>query len=98
MAQEVKFKDKTLRVGDLVKVTQTFIEKEGKKTSSFEGVVISIKGQLENKMFTVRRIGVDGIGIEKIYPLSSPLISIIEVKKRKKVRRAKLYYLRKKRG
>jgi len=98
MAQEVKFKDKTLRVGDLVKVTQTFIEKEGKKTSSFEGVVISIKGQLENKMFTVRRIGVDGIGIEKIYTLSSPLISIIEVKKRKKVRRAKLYYLRKKRG
>jgi len=56
--------------------------------------VIAIRGREENKMFTVRRIGTGGIGIERIFPLSSPWITKIEVKKKGDVRRAKLSYLR----
>lgn len=95
MAIQAKIKDTEFKVGDIVKVTQTFLEGDKERSSSFEGTVIAIKGRGINKMFTVRRIGVDGIGIEKIFPLYSPTISKISVKKKGKVRRAKLYYLRK---
>jgi len=64
----------------------------------FQGVVIAIRGRGENKTFTVRRIGAAGVGIEKIFPLSSPLLTKIEIKKKGDVRRAKLYYLRKKKN
>lgn len=95
MAIQAKIKDTEFKVGDRVKVTQTFLEGDKERSSSLEGTVIAIKGRGINKMFTVRRIGVDGIGIEKIFPLYSPTISKISVKKKGKVRRAKLYYLRK---
>ncbi len=64
----------------------------------YEGIVIAIKGQGEGRSFTVRRIGAAGVGIERIFPLNSPWIKVVEVKKSGKVRRAKLYYLRKKMG
>ncbi len=99
-------------VGDTVKVFYRLIEKEkvtGKakrevheetreRTQVFEGIVLSIKGSGQNAMFTVRRIGVGGIGIERIFPLVSPWIRNIEVVKRGDVRRAKLYYLRRRTG
>lgn len=99
-------------VGDTVRVHYKLIEKEkvaGKtkrevkeetreRTQVFEGIVIAIKGSGENVMFTVRRIGVGGIGIERIFPLISPWIKKIDVKKRGDVRRAKLYFLRGKLG
>ena len=95
-------------VGDTVRVHYKLIEKEkvsGKtkrevheetheRTQVFEGIVLAIRGSGENTMFTVRRIGAGAIGIERIFPIVSPWIKKIEVKKRGDVRRAKLYYLR----
>lgn len=99
-------------VGDTVRVHYKLIEKEkvaGKtkrevkeevreRTQVFEGIVIAIRGSMENVMFTVRRIGTGNIGVERIFPLVSPWVKKIEIKKRGDVRRAKLYYLRKRTG
>lgn len=99
-------------VGDTIRVHYKLIEKEkvaGKakkevheqtreRTQVFEGIVIAIKGSEDNTMFTVRKIGVDAVGIERIFPLFSPWIKKLEVKKHGDVRRAKLYYLRGKKG
>lgn len=99
-------------VGDTVRVHYKLIEKEkvsGKtkrevheetheRTQIFEGIVLAIKGSAENAMFTVRRIGAGAIGIERIFPLASPWIKKLEVKKTGSVRRAKLYYLRRRTG
>jgi hypothetical protein len=62
------------------------------------GIVISKRGEGVSKTFTVRRIGADGIGVERIFPLESPNIEKLVVEKAGKVRRAKLYYLRGKVG
>lgn len=88
-----------IRPGDLVKVYQKIKEKEKEKVQIFEGVVIARKhGQEIGTTITVRKI-ISGIGVERIFPLYSPLIEKIEILKRgKKVRRAKLYYLRKAKG
>jgi len=102
----------TFHVGDTVRVHYKLIEHEkvaGKtkrevkeetreRTQAFEGIVISIKGSGANCMFTVRKIGSGAIGIERIFPLVSPWIKKLEVKKPGDVRRAKLYYLRDKQG
>jgi len=85
-------------IGDSVRVTQKIKEGEKTRLSSFEGIVISIKGRRENQSFTVRRIGAGQIGIERIYPVYSPTIEKIEVLRSglKGVRHAKLYYIRNK--
>lgn len=87
-------------VGDIVRVHQK-IEDAGKKKGEirtriqiFEGTVIAINGKNENKSFTVRRIGAAGVGIERIFPVLSPVIEKVEVSAKGDVRRAKLYYLR----
>lgn len=99
-------------IGDTVRVHYKLIEKEkaagkAKKDAKetlrerlqvFEGLVIAIKNREENIMFTVRRIGVGAVGVERIFPLNSPWIRKFEVKRRGDVRRAKLYYLRDKVG
>jgi large subunit ribosomal protein L19 len=98
MALIAKHKDTTFGVGDRVKVTQKIKEGEKMRLQVFDGIVIGIKGEGENKSFTVRRIGVQQIGIERIYPLISPNIEKIDVMRSglKGIRRAKLYYIRKK--
>ena len=93
--------------GDLVRVYMRITElKEDTKTKKlvekvrvqpFEGIVIRRRGRGVNETFTLRKI-TQGIGIEKTFPLHSPLIEKIEVKRKGKVRRAKLYYLREKIG
>jgi len=101
-----------IHVGDTVRVHYKLIEREkvaGKtkrevkeetreRIQIFEGIIIAIKGSGANAMFTVRKIGAAAIGIERIFPLISPWIKKIEVKKHGDVRRAKLYYLRGKLG
>jgi len=81
--------------GDIVRVHERI--KEGSKTriQIFEGTVLAIKGRGENKSFTVLKI-VQGIGVEKIFPLQSPNVEKIVVKghSKEKIRRAKLYYKR----
>lgn len=85
-----------LRTGDTVKVYQKIKEGNKERIQSFEGLVIARKhGAGITATFTVRRV-VDGIGVERIFPLHSPLIDKIDVLRRSKVRRAKLYYIREK--
>ncbi|MGQ9464516.1 MAG: 50S ribosomal protein L19 [bacterium] len=90
MAKNPEFKP-----GDLIKVYVKVIEGDKTRLSPFQGVVIQIKGSGNNKTFVVRKVSA-GIGVERIFPLNSPMIARIEVKKRGKVRRAKLTYLRNK--
>lgn len=94
MANHFQFKDQTINVGDRVAV-HLRIEEEGKsRTQVFEGLIIGTKGSGVNKTFTIRKIGANSIGVERIIPLISPFIEKMEVKTRGKVRRAKLNYLR----
>ncbi|KKQ34712.1 MAG: 50S ribosomal protein L19 [Candidatus Nomurabacteria bacterium GW2011_GWB1_37_5] len=82
--------------GDTVRVTSRIIEKDGKiRLQAFEGLVLSRKhGQkTNNAMFTVRKTA-SGVGVERIFPLFSPMVDKIEVIKRANTRRAKLYYIR----
>lgn len=87
--------------GDTVRVHVRLREGEGEKEKEriqpFEGVVIGRRGRLASASFTVRRVSY-GIGIERIFPDHSPVISQVEVLRRGRVRRAKLYYLRERRG
>ena len=80
-------------IGDQVDVHLSILEGDKARTQIFAGTVISKRGSGMNEMFTVRRI-VQGEGIERTFPLHSPKIAKIEVKRTGAVRRAKLYYLR----
>jgi large subunit ribosomal protein L19 len=84
-----------IKPGDLVKVFSKIIEGEKSRIAAFQGVVIQTRGSGVSKTFTLRKISA-GVGIERIFPLHSPLITKIEIKKRGKVRKAKLSYLRQK--
>ena len=85
-----------IRPGDSVRVVQKVREGDKERLSSFEGLVIARKhGKGVSATFTVRKV-VSGIGVERIFPLHSPVISKIEVLRHSKVRRAKLYYIREK--
>ncbi len=86
-----------MRSGDTVKVHQKIQDKEGKtRIQIFEGMVLARKhGTEAGATFTVRKVA-SGVGVEKIYPLYSPNIEKIEVTKRSKTRRAKLYFVREK--
>src|SRR3989344_1840698 len=85
-----------VRPGDTVKVYQKIKEGDKERLSPFEGLVIARKhGKGISSTFTVRRV-VDGIGVERVFPAHSPVISKIDVLRRSKVRRAKLDYIREK--
>ena len=87
-----------IRPGDTVRVHQKIKEKDKERLQAFEGVVLARKhGKGISATITVRKV-VSGIGVEKIFPIHSPIIEKIEVLKRSKVRRAKLYYLRTAKG
>ncbi len=83
--------------GDTVKVMVKVIEGDNVRTQAYEGVVIARSGSGLNENFTVRKISY-GEGVERVFPVYSPYIADIEVLRRGKVRRAKLYYLRGRRG
>ncbi len=83
-----------LRAGDTVKVGQIIQEKGKTRTQIFEGLVLARKhGSEAGATFTVRKVS-QGVGVERIFPLYSPMIDKIEVVRRAKVRRAKLFYIR----
>ncbi|MEK7227369.1 MAG: 50S ribosomal protein L19 [Patescibacteria group bacterium] len=85
-----------LRAGDTVKVWQKIQEKGKVRLQAFEGLVLARKhGREAGATFTVRRVA-SGVGVEKIFPLYSPVIDRIEILRRSKVRRAKLYHIREK--
>lgn len=83
----------SFRIGDTVKVSLRVLEGEKERTQVFEGVVIARRGIQNSETFTVRKISY-GVGVERIFPLHSPIIQKIQVAKEGSVRRAKLYYLR----
>jgi large subunit ribosomal protein L19 len=83
--------------GDTVRVHVRVVEGEKERIQMFEGVVIARKGGSNRETFTVRKISY-GTGVERIFPLHSPMIDKIDVVREGRVRRAKLYYLRSKRG
>lgn len=87
----------SFRPGDTLKVHVKVIEGSRERIQLFEGVVIKRRGGGISETFTVRKISY-GVGVERTFPLNSPKIEKIEVARRGKVRRAKLYYLRSLRG
>lgn len=110
MAIKLTIQGTTIHVGDTIRVHYKIIEKDivaGKtkkekheeqkeRVQVFEGMVLAIRGEGNGQNIVVRRIGVGGIGIERIFPIISPWIKKVEVKRKGDVRRAKLYYLRQK--
>jgi large subunit ribosomal protein L19 len=94
--QEKKLPD--LRPGDTIKVHQKIKEGDKERIQIFEGVILAKKhGKGINSMITVRKV-VDGVGVERVFPIHSTALEKIEVVKHGKVRRAKLYYLRTAKG
>ncbi|HDA0276618.1 TPA: 50S ribosomal protein L19 [Staphylococcus aureus] len=87
----------SFRPGDTLRVHVRIIEGTRERIQVFEGVVIKRRGDGVSETFTVRKIS-SGVGVERTFPLHTPKIEKIEVKRRGKVRRAKLYYLRSLRG
>lgn len=98
---QIKKEAPDIKAGDVVRVHVKLPEKTkrgGEKTQVFEGLIIAQKhGKGINSTFTVRKIS-DGFGVERIFPLHCPSIAKIEIVKRSKVRRAKLYYMRERAG
>lgn len=84
-------------IGDTVRVYTKVVEGDKERLQPFEGVVIARKGGSARETFMVRKISF-GVGVERIFPLHSPAVDRIEVTRKGSVRRAKLYYLRDKRG
>jgi large subunit ribosomal protein L19 len=85
-----------VRTGDTVKVWQKIKEKDKYRLQAFEGLVLSVKhGKEAGATFTVRKV-VDGIGVERIFPIFSPMIDKVEILKSAKIRRSKLYHIREK--
>ena len=83
----------TLTPGDTVRVSSKVVEGDKERTQVFQGVVIKLRSRGVGSSFTVRRVTY-GVGVEKTFPLSSPRVEKVEVVRRGKVRRAKLFYLR----
>jgi large subunit ribosomal protein L19 len=96
-AAQLKPNRLTFRVGDTVRVHVRIREDEKSRIQPYEGLVIARRSGSSRETFTVRRISY-GEGVERTFPIHSPLIEKIQLVKRGSVRRAKLYYLRKKRG
>ncbi len=81
------------RIGDTVKVHFSIVEGKTERIQVFEGLVIAKNGGGVKRTFTVRKVSY-GVGVERVFPLHSPKISKIDVSRRGRVRRAKLYYIR----
>jgi large subunit ribosomal protein L19 len=88
----------SLRPGDTVKVHNRIVEGSRERVQVFQGEIIRIRKGGINSNFTVRRIASHGVGVERTFLLHSPRVEKVEVLRHAKVRRAKLYYLRDRRG
>jgi large subunit ribosomal protein L19 len=89
----IKSKIPTLTPGDTVRVSSKVVEGDKERTQVFQGVVIKIRSHGVGSSFTVRRVTY-GVGVERTFPMNSPRVEKVEVVRRGKVRRAKLFYLR----
>ena len=91
--QQMKKDVTAFNVGDTIRVQVKIVEGDKERLQAFEGIVIKRQGGGARETTTVRKI-VDGIGVERIFPIHSPMVDSIKVMRKGKVRRAKLYYLR----
>ncbi len=96
--QQLKESIPDLGPGDTVRIQIKVVEGGKERLQAFEGICISRNGNGVNEMFTLRKIASHGIGVERTFPIHSPRLANIEIKRRGDVRRAKLYYLRKRIG
>jgi len=97
-AQLAKKSVPEFRAGDTVRVAVRIKEGNKERVQNYEGVCIAIRGEGTGRTFIVRKIGANNIGVERIFPLYSDSIESIEVLRRGRVRRAKLFYLRNLKG
>lgn len=93
-AKRMKESVPDFRVGDTVRVDVRIVESDRERVQAFQGVVIQRRGRGLSETFTVRKVS-QGVGVERIFPVHSPNVSAIRLIRRGKVRRAKLFYLRK---
>ncbi len=96
-AQQTRTDMPDFSIGDTVRVDVRIREGAKERTQAFEGTVLARRGSGVNETFTVRRVA-SGIGVERVFPLSSPNVQTIKVTRRGKARRAKLFYLRERTG
>jgi large subunit ribosomal protein L19 len=96
-AAQMKSDPGNFKVGDTVKVHFKIIEGKNERIQIYEGLVIAMKNAQVGKTFTVRKNSY-GVGVERVFPIHSPRVAKVEVVRAGKVRRAKLYYIRKKIG
>ncbi|MCG8570842.1 MAG: 50S ribosomal protein L19 [Spirochaetes bacterium] len=97
LQDSIRGRRKKFNIGDYVKVFVKIVEGKRERIQVFEGYVISFKGHGITRTFTVRKISF-GVGVERTFPFYSPKIDRIELIRKGRIRRAKLYYLRKRRG
>jgi large subunit ribosomal protein L19 len=96
-AAQIRTDRPDLRPGDTIEVLVRVIEGDKERQQKFRGEVINVRGSGLRKSFTVRKIS-EGVGVERTFPLHGPSVAEIKVVKHSKVRRAKLFYLRRKTG
>ena len=96
-AAMVKKNMPVFEIGDTVRVHVKVVEGEKERVQVFEGTVISRKGGSSAETFTVRKVSY-GVGVERIFPIHSPIVERVDVVRQGRVRRAKLFYLRSKKG
>ncbi|TXT47740.1 MAG: large subunit ribosomal protein L19 [Spirochaetes bacterium] len=96
-AEQIKSELPVFNVGDTVRVSFKIVEGKTERIQAYEGLVIAIKNAGVGRTFTVRKNSY-GVGVERVFPLNSPRVEKVDVLRRGKVRRAKLYYIRTKIG
>ncbi len=96
-AAQIRTERPDLRPGDTIEVLVRVIEGDKERQQKFRGEVINVRGSGVRKSFTVRKIS-EGVGVERTFPLHGPSVAEVKVVKHSKVRRAKLFYLRRKTG
>jgi large subunit ribosomal protein L19 len=96
-AEQIKSEIPAFNVGDTVRVSFKIVEGKTERVQAYEGLVICVKNAGISRTFTVRKNSY-GIGVERVFPLHSPRVENVEVLRRGRVRRAKLYYIRSKVG
>lgn len=96
-SEQVRMDIPRFHTGDTIKVHLRIIEGEKERIQVFQGNVIRVRKGMANATFTVRKIS-DGVGVERVFPLHSPFIERVEVMGEGKVRRSRLYYLRRLKG
>lgn len=94
MANSFTLLDTPIRIGDTVKITYAYKDKEKEKTQLFEGIVLGIRGRQTGKMLTVRKMTRSKVGVERIFPLDSPYIKAVEVVRKTTNTKAKVTYIR----